>query len=587
MRVQFKAEHVASLPWRWGGRGTVISSDSTSDGLEFVTVEFLHGQIESAIPAAMLEPEGVPRLGGTSVDVPIPSINVFHLNSGVEGPRRAPKSDEDWNFIVPFERGAAVALLAGPHKGISGRITQYHGSRGQDGIGRAYTIDIQLENGVKLKNVNIQGIGHFVSRSFNVATESLASVATRSPVVEEMTGGPDGAGPDSVGSNGAIGTGQPPKKGDPVRYRRDTALYETRPDQVGITLEVYENPPGDTRVDIQFADAVVKDVNIGFVEAVQRIKFEPDGGVLTEPRIEHSFQIGDRVAIAEDEAPLIGRIVKIEGAQIQVRVEGVKDGAVIDLSARDLQLLTSEIAINVGDRVRFRREFASEYNGRYAGRVATVTEVKDDGVTIAFGGRTEVVPSIPAYMLEVVADNPTALGVSNADHTFIDETTIVPSETIPSVPRSQPAATQPFSPSAEAVASAGDVRVTASSTTRGAGWSTAVGTLAPAADRVVRIDHNSQEVQDVKSALDTLIDRARGANDLSADPNDRLAYVSEVEDLRRAMEGPFVRVRRLYDAIQENGAIKWLADKGVGGIVGQLATAAATAILMWMAKLVF
>lgn len=71
--------------------------------------------------------------------------------------------------------------------------------------------------------------------------------------------------------------------------------------------------------------------------------------------------------------------------------------------------------IKVGNRVRFRQEHAHEYP-LYAGRVFTVTDINEHGVTIAFGGRTEVVPSIPAHVLEVVPENPTALGVSNADH---------------------------------------------------------------------------------------------------------------------------------------------------------------------------
>jgi len=108
---------------------------------------------------------------------------------------------------------------------------------------------------------------------------------------------------------------------------------------------------------------------------------------------------------------------------------------------------------------------------------------------------------------------------------------------------------------------------------------------APAADRIVSINHNSPEVQEVKASLDALIDGVRGDNHLTANADEKLAYISELQDLRRAMEGPTIRVRRMYDAVYSNGVIRWLCDKAGGTIVGTLATTAAAAILKWLGVL--
>lgn len=107
----------------------------------------------------------------------------------------------------------------------------------------------------------------------------------------------------------------------------------------------------------------------------------------------------------------------------------------------------------------------------------------------------------------------------------------------------------------------------------------------PAAGRVVPINHNTSEVREVKATLDTLIAGIRGVNDLFADADEKLAIESELRDLREAMEGPTVRLRRMYDAVQTNGVIKWLADKAGGGIVSAAATAATIAILRWIGAL--
>jgi hypothetical protein len=100
----------------------------------------------------------------------------------------------------------------------------------------------------------------------------------------------------------------------------------------------------------------------------------------------------------------------------------------------------------------------------------------------------------------------------------------------------------------------------------------------PAAGRVIPIDHNSPDVIDVKAKLERLSHAVRGDNELSANPEEKLAYLFEIEDIKEKMNRPAVRLRAMWEATKPSGVIGWLADKAFGGLVGDAAKAAAIAI---------
>jgi hypothetical protein len=101
----------------------------------------------------------------------------------------------------------------------------------------------------------------------------------------------------------------------------------------------------------------------------------------------------------------------------------------------------------------------------------------------------------------------------------------------------------------------------------------------PAADRFVTRTDNVRLFEEAEQELDTLIEAVRAANDLKVTADERLAIISEVEGISSLLKQPAVRARAIYDAVRENGLLKWLAVAAGAGVVGEKATAAVNALL--------
>jgi hypothetical protein len=100
----------------------------------------------------------------------------------------------------------------------------------------------------------------------------------------------------------------------------------------------------------------------------------------------------------------------------------------------------------------------------------------------------------------------------------------------------------------------------------------------PAADRFVSQSDNEAAFTEAAQRLTALVDAVRGANDLFADADERLAVESELEGIQRLLSGPKVRAAAIWEVVTGNGVVRWLANHAVGGVVAALAVTAAGAL---------
>jgi len=103
---------------------------------------------------------------------------------------------------------------------------------------------------------------------------------------------------------------------------------------------------------------------------------------------------------------------------------------------------------------------------------------------------------------------------------------------------------------------------------------------APAANRFVPIDHNSQPYKDADSSLDELSAQISGDNsELFADPADRVAVLSEVNGIRELIKGTMVRATAVLAATRDSGVLSWLAQQTASELVRTFAAKAIAALL--------
>lgn len=100
----------------------------------------------------------------------------------------------------------------------------------------------------------------------------------------------------------------------------------------------------------------------------------------------------------------------------------------------------------------------------------------------------------------------------------------------------------------------------------------------PAADRFVARSDNEAAFVEAEKELTALVEAVRGANDLFADADERLAVERELEGIQRLLSGPKARAAAVWDAVTANGVVRWLADHAAGGVVAAAAVAAAAAL---------
>ncbi|MCA3274517.1 MAG: hypothetical protein ING26_03240 [Roseomonas sp.] len=101
----------------------------------------------------------------------------------------------------------------------------------------------------------------------------------------------------------------------------------------------------------------------------------------------------------------------------------------------------------------------------------------------------------------------------------------------------------------------------------------------PGSDRFVTKSDNIRLFEQAEQELETLIEAVRSTNDLQVSADERLAIISEVEGVRALVKQPAVRARAIYNAVRENGVLKWLAAMASAGVIGAKADAAINALL--------
>jgi hypothetical protein len=97
--------------------------------------------------------------------------------------------------------------------------------------------------------------------------------------------------------------------------------------------------------------------------------------------------------------------------------------------------------------------------------------------------------------------------------------------------------------------------------------------VAPASDRVVRIDHNSQAYRDTDNAIHEALEIAKENNQLAAEePEEHEQAIAELEGGRRLLKAVRVRAEAAWAIIAP--PLKWLAAKFVDTAIGKAFEAA-------------
>lgn len=96
--------------------------------------------------------------------------------------------------------------------------------------------------------------------------------------------------------------------------------------------------------------------------------------------------------------------------------------------------------------------------------------------------------------------------------------------------------------------------------------------LIPGSDRFVTLDHNSREYREAVDAVAALENAIRVTNlPIFADEGQRLAVLSEVQGIQGLLKATTVRVAAVWQAVRENGVLRWLTNAGAGGVLGNVA----------------
>ncbi|MEK9210383.1 hypothetical protein [Sphingomonas sp. 2378] len=94
----------------------------------------------------------------------------------------------------------------------------------------------------------------------------------------------------------------------------------------------------------------------------------------------------------------------------------------------------------------------------------------------------------------------------------------------------------------------------------------------PASDRIVRLDHNNPQVEEMVATVQDLKVKIRMGNDLGdLTAEEAQAAAQEVEQIELALKGEFVRPEQI--AAFARKSLKWIGDKAAGAAVGKAALA--------------
>lgn len=98
------------------------------------------------------------------------------------------------------------------------------------------------------------------------------------------------------------------------------------------------------------------------------------------------------------------------------------------------------------------------------------------------------------------------------------------------------------------------------------------GKQVPAADRVVTLGHNSSEQAQALEKVDQVIKAVSTANDLNVTEDEKEQIIAELSAARRLLEASKIRLSALASNLKP--ALRWLAEKAGGTLVGKAANAA-------------
>lgn len=103
--------------------------------------------------------------------------------------------------------------------------------------------------------------------------------------------------------------------------------------------------------------------------------------------------------------------------------------------------------------------------------------------------------------------------------------------------------------------------------------------LAPASDRIVRLDDNAPGRLEAIENLDKIEKLLEsGNNELKLTADERIVIVSEIKPLRERLLKKHVRVGEVCNAVTKGSPLVWLLDKAAGHAVGIVITAALAAL---------
>ncbi len=92
---------------------------------------------------------------------------------------------------------------------------------------------------------------------------------------------------------------------------------------------------------------------------------------------------------------------------------------------------------------------------------------------------------------------------------------------------------------------------------------------APASDRIVRLDHNSQTYQEAIESLNELVQEVAKSNSLGGDPEEKERTLAELKAVQSLLSAVSIRVSPVMTTLRP--AIGWVVGTAGAGIIGTLA----------------
>jgi hypothetical protein len=97
-------------------------------------------------------------------------------------------------------------------------------------------------------------------------------------------------------------------------------------------------------------------------------------------------------------------------------------------------------------------------------------------------------------------------------------------------------------------------------------------TVVPASDRVVRLDHNSEGLQEIRASAGDLKRQLQQSNDIGdMSDDDRKVAIQEIEGIEQDLSGEHLRLGAFL--LRARSTLVWIGQQAGGAVVGTLALA--------------